>query len=72
VAVGDASAFSEAQRRWDATGKPGDRLVSWTCTVHSIQPVCDVSTKDSWFEGHSGGGLGGTATVVDFALPRPD
>ncbi|HEY3062281.1 MAG TPA: dihydropyrimidinase [Chloroflexota bacterium] len=71
VAVGDASAFSEAQRTLDATGKlvmPG--FVD--AHVHFNQPVGDVRTNDSWFEGTRAAAFGGTTTVVDFALPRPE
>src|SRR5436190_846057 len=71
VAVGFASAFSDAERTLDATGKlvmPGFVDVH----VHFNQPVGDVSTNDSWFEGTRAAAFGGTTTVVDFALPRPD
>jgi dihydropyrimidinase len=70
VAVGDASVFPEAERTLDASGRlvmPGFVDVH----VHFNQPVRDVRTNDSWFEGTRAAAFGGTTTVVDFALPSP-
>jgi dihydropyrimidinase len=70
VAVGDAGVFPEAERTLDASGRlvmPGFVDVH----VHFNQPVGDVRTNDSWFEGTRAAAFGGTTTIVDFALPSP-
>ncbi len=71
VAVGDANVFPQAERTLDARGRlvmPGFVDVH----VHFNQPVGDVRTNDSWFEGTRAAAFGGTTTIVDFALPPPN